>query len=239
VTDGKEGSGEYALRVLDNTTRYVKGLLDETKALRTRIAELEDEIARRDNKVRVLEQETRRQLEQFVEVEMQNSNVANLYVASFRLHGTLERDQVLAAIREIVINLIGSEELLVYELDDRAKELVLVTQFGMESVLERWRRLKMGHGIVGKTAETGELFVAADAPGGRAGAAPGEEHLQAAIPLVLDGRTTGVIAIFRLLGHKRGLEDVDRELFDLLARQAASALYCTKLNAKLVAAGLA
>jgi hypothetical protein len=40
-----------------------------------------------------------------------------------------------------------------------------------------------------------------------------------------------VIAIFRLLSHKLRIEDVDRELFELLAAQASVALYCTRLHA--------
>jgi hypothetical protein len=61
--------------------------------------------------------------------------------------------------------------------------------------------------------------------------APGEEGLTACIPLILEGRVTGVIAIFGLLSHKAALEAVDCEIFDLLARQASMALYCTRLHA--------
>jgi GAF domain-containing protein len=53
--------------------------------------------------------------------------------------------------------------------------------------------------------------------------------MTACVPLVVDGRVTGAVAIFRLLEHKRGLEDVDSELFSLLGTQAATALYCTRL----------
>jgi hypothetical protein len=52
------------------------------------------------------------------------------------------------------------------------------------------------------------------------------------VPLKLEGKVMGVIAIFRLLPQKGGIEDLDRELFDLLATQAAFALYCTGLHAK-------
>jgi hypothetical protein len=55
--------------------------------------------------------------------------------------------------------------------------------------------------------------------------------------LVLDGKVTGAIAIYRLLPQKAGVEELDRELFDLLANHAATALYCTALHAKHAAAG--
>jgi len=41
-----------------------------------------------------------------------------------------------------------------------------------------------------------------------------------------------VIALFTLLAHKPGLADVDRELFELLGTQAATALYCADLHAE-------
>ena len=54
-----------------------------------------------------------------LEIEQQSSNLANLYVASYRLHGSVERSEVLQVIQEIIINLIGSEELGIYELDEK------------------------------------------------------------------------------------------------------------------------
>ena len=54
----------------------------------------------------------------------------------------------------------------------------------------------------------------------------------ACVPLKLDDKVTGVIAIFGLLPQKGGIEELDRELFDLLATQAAFARYCTGLHAK-------
>jgi hypothetical protein len=57
--------------------------------------------------------------------------------------------------------------------------------------------------------------------------------------LTLDGRVTGAIAIFKLLPQKAGIEDLDREIFELLATHAATALYCTGLHAKLAAEGVA
>ena len=58
-----------------------------------------------ERQVAEIEKESRVFREQFELVEAQNSNLANLYVASYRLHGTLDRKEVLAAIQEIVANL--------------------------------------------------------------------------------------------------------------------------------------
>jgi hypothetical protein len=43
---------------------------------------------------------------------------------------------------------------------------------------------------------------------------------------------SGAIALFRLLPQKSGIEAVDRELFELLATHAATALHCARLHAR-------
>jgi hypothetical protein len=66
---------------------------------------------------------------------------------------------------------------------------------------------------------------------------PFEEHLTACVPLKLDGQVKGAVAIFRLLPQKPGIEDLDRELFDLLGSHVAMALYCTSLHERFAGAG--
>ena len=83
--------------------------------------------------------------------------------------------------------------------------------------------LRLGAGTIGRATRDGETWVVGK--GDPAGALPAERNLTACIPLRVDGRVIGAIAIFRLLRHKRGLEDVDRELFALLSTQAAAALH--------------
>jgi hypothetical protein len=164
-------------------------------------------------------------------IEQQNSNLANLYVASYRLHGTLDRKEVIEAIQEIIANLIGSEEAALFELEAAKGTLVPVASFGLSS--EECRPVPLGQGHLGRAAETGQVFVAD--PAQPASAEAPESRLTAAIPLVLDGKVTGAIAIYRLLPQKAGVEELDRELFDLLANHAATALYCTSLHARFAA----
>lgn len=169
--------------------------------------------------------------QRYAEVEAQSSNLANLYVASYSLHGTLDRQEVVGTIQEIVANLIGSEEAGLFELAPGAEALELVASFGLEA--PGLRRVPLGGGRIGEAARTGEIFVAGP------GDAPAEGGLTACIPLKLDGRVTGAIAIFRLLPQKAGFEPLDRELFELLATHAATALYCTSLHARGPHAGVA
>lgn len=203
---------DFLDKVANDNRAYVQELLAENDRLAKLVARLQNEI----------ETESRRFAERYVEVEQQNTNLANLYVASYQLNGTLDRERVISAIQEIVINLIGSEELAIWEADGDV--LNLAGSFGIDR--DEWATVPFGNGVVGLVASTGDRFVITDAfiqPSGR------EEHLTACIPLKLDEKVVGAIAIFRLLAQKEGLQSVDFEMFDLLGSHAASALFCTRL----------
>jgi GAF domain-containing protein len=175
--------------------------------------------------------ESQRYSTRYTEIEQQSSNLANLYVASYRLHGTLDRQEVIDTIKEIIANLVGSEEAGLFELDPQKQVLQLVASFGIEP--EQCPPVPLGSGLIGRAAKTGDIYVADPAqPPAGAGL---EGRLTACIPLTLDGRVTGAIAIFKLLPQKAGIEDLDREIFELLATHAATALYCTGLHARLAA----
>ena len=217
----EDGPGAYVRRVSQETQRYAEELIAENHQLRMRIGALEGEHHR-------LQAESDRFAGQYRELEAQNTNLANLYVASYRLHGTVDRDEVLGTIQEIVTNLVGSEELAVFEADEGGLRLVAST--GIDP--DPFRRVACGAGVIGRCARTGETFVRGDGIAGEA--LPAEADLSACVPLKLDGRVSGAIALFRLLPQKAALEALDRELFDLLATHAATALYCATLHARSV-----
>jgi hypothetical protein len=183
------------------------------------------EQARLQERLRGAETESRRAQDEFRGVEKQNTNLANLYVASYRLHGTLEREGVVAAISEIVANLIGSEEMGVFEVRSDRATLALVGHNGIDPV--RYRELPAEEGLIGRVATSGESHISER--DGLAGATELERDLTAGIPLKADGTVIGVLAIFRMLPQKPQIEELDHELFDLLATHAGMALYCTRL----------
>lgn len=253
-----QGQGSYILKVREDTRRYVQDLLNENEKLRRLVASHESEKGRLLSEKMTLQEkllslreeldriyheqsELRRQLaeieaanqqysHQYFEVEQQNNNLANLYVASFQLHSTLDRGEVLAAIKEIIINLIGSEELAIYEMDHDGAALRLIGSFGIDPIA--YATVPLGSGIIGKTAMTGDLFL----PGKGLDLArtPREANLTACVPLKLDGKVSGALAVFRLLPQKSALETVDYELFNLLATHAATALYLARLHSERV-----
>jgi hypothetical protein len=200
---------EQLVRVTGELERH----LEDQRHLRTQLEEVETQ--------------NRRYMAEFTQVEQQNNNLTNLYVASYRLHGTLDRNDVVGTIQEIIANLVGSEEHAIYELKPGTNALSLVACIGIDS--ERYRQIPVGQGPIGRVASTGEPFVV-----GEQGASPDPEEpeLTACIPLKLNNEVSGVIALFRLLPQKPCFEPVDHELFDLLATHAATALYTTGLHAQ-------
>lgn len=203
-------SRDFIEKAASDTREVVQSLLDENHQLSRRVTDLVSEI----------ESQSRRFSERYIEVEEQNTKLANLYVASYQLNGTLDRERVIASIKEIIINLIGCEELAIWELDDHFGALVLSGSFGIDA--GRWAAIPLGSGLIGSAAASGERFISD----------PGAGDLVACIPLKLDERVVGAIGIFSLLPQKQRLEPLDYELFDLLASHAASALYCTSLCEK-------
>jgi hypothetical protein len=215
-----EGQRPFVDKIASDTREYVQSLLDENMRLGRALAELQ-------LRVTTIEQERHDFSARYVEVEQQNTNLANLYVASYQLNGTLDRERVLAAIKEVIINLIGSEELAIWE--KHGDRLALLDSFGVDE--KRWERITLDRegGLIGLVTETGQPFVSGQADLKGSGA---EEHLSACIPLKLDDNVIGAIGIFRLLPQKSGFEPIDLELFDLLGSHAATALYCTSASSR-------
>ncbi len=190
----------------------VRELSAELQRLRTREAEL---VAQVD----ALEQAQRLNLARSSFAEEQAGRLSRLYVASYRLNEARDPRQVLEAIQEIISNIIGSEEMGIFRLDDASRTLSLVLSSGIEP--GPFSSIPLGSGPIGKVALTGETFVAPTAL--RAGQSHPDE-VSACVPLNMEDRVNGAIAIFGLLPQKLALEEVDRELLTLLAMQAGPAL---------------
>jgi hypothetical protein len=160
--------GEYVRKVQEETQRYSQDLLAENGRLRVRVAGLEAEVARLqdlEGRLEAAEEEQQRSSAGYREIERQNANLANLYVASYRLHGTLDRGEVLLAIQEIVINLIGCEEMAIFELEEGDFALRLAASFGLDEA--RYRRVPLGSGAIGRAAASGLPFLASEDAGAR------------------------------------------------------------------------
>ena len=221
---GDGSPDDYVFQVHDKTRQYVQELLRENERLREITAALEDKVAS-------IETESLRFNERYAEIEKQNNDLANLYVASYRLHSTLDRQEVVSVIEEIIINLIGSEELAILERNpDSAWSVVGAVGMEPERLGQIVAGIEADRGVIGKAVAGVERFVVSGE--NRDDLAAPEVGLTACVPLVLDGEVTGVIAIFGLLVQKPGVEPIDLQLFDLLASHAATALYASRESAE-------
>jgi len=261
----KSGNGDtsYIRRVQEDTRNYIQNLLKENETLSTLLAGLENEknvleeqflqaqkqLDQRKSEQRQLqeklaeiEDDRQRFAKEYAEIERLNSNLANLYVASYRLHGTLDREEVLKIIQEIIFNLIGSEEVAIYEVGPGENLSLSVASFDIDrTCYERiplslgartcYERIPLGMDVIGRVVETAEPYFS---DGSDDDATTREEaRITACIALIVEGKVTGAVAIFRLLPQKRGLEQLDHELLDLLATHAATALYCAGLHVRM------
>lgn len=229
-----DGKRPYVERVREGTRRYVRELLGENlrlredagrvtterDALRREVEALREERRRHDEEhgrllatLGTTTSESRRFEERFLELEQQSANLAALYTASYQLHATLRRAEVLLAIQEIVINLVGSEELAVLSLTGGAPAPLVAVG------VERAPEITPG-GAISRALETRAPVIADGDPDG----------VTACVPLLVGGRLVGAIVIFRLLPQKGALGPFDQELLELLATHAATALYCAELH---------
>ena len=192
-------------------------LLERIRGLET---EKEDVLER----LNALEEENRQFAGRFVEIEEENNNLANLYVASFQLHSTLEMAEVLKIIIEIVINLIGAEVFAVYILDEKTNAIEPVASEG--APVNAFPTTRLGEGPVGAALKSGETSTS------EAEASQDLGEPIVTIPLRVEGRPIGAIAICELLAQKDGFSPLDHELFTLLGGHAATAIFAAQLHAQ-------
>jgi hypothetical protein len=195
-----------------------KRLTAELALAREAVEHANEERERLRARLEEIEQENQRVCDEYVSIQERSTELAQLYVALERIHGGVSRAETLAALQEIVINVIGSEELAMFE--RRGDRLVLIQSFGIDP--EPWRELAVDRGAIGAAAG-GKLYVAGRDGGVQPGA--GEEDLTAAIPLRFGRDVVGVVAVFRLLGHKPTLGETDQLLFELISTHAGVALH--------------
>ena len=157
------------------------------------------------------------------EYESQVSRLMNLYVATYQLHATLDPSEVQATIAEIAINLLGAERfVLLFWKTDESGDCEIAFSQGMEtdpSGLYKEGIYSGGDPAVDATLSDGVL---------RIGPIDGSDVL-ACVPLTVQGTTVGALVILKLFDHKTSLKPEDRDLLDLIAAHAASALFAARV----------
>jgi hypothetical protein len=194
--------------------------LQSRRRRRTREMEIAEDLHSRlaaaESRVAELEAENAAQGARIRELRDQNANLQALTAASRLLAASPQRDNVLSAISDIVVGMIGAREVAIFEIDHVREALTLARAQGMDATS---RCLIDAMPALDGVMHSGEALVldrrAAGAFGG----------LTVAVPLKLEDCVTGVVAIFRLATEKPELEPVDHALLEVLSSQAAIALH--------------
>jgi putative methionine-R-sulfoxide reductase with GAF domain len=127
-------------------------------------------------------------------------------------------------IKEVLAQLVGAERYCMYLANSDSTELVPIAYEGVAGSSLTPMKIadsELGQALLKGTAQVSDLD-------------PTEGSITrpaAIIPLTVDEKTVGVIAIFSTLAQKKRFDTVDFELFKLLGQHAAAALVSASLFA--------
>lgn len=236
-------ASEEVVRYFTKSRNFVEEIMRENERLRYKVLHLQQELTRAQQEPGRHDDDPasenlllKKQLEEikaqfdalnrentdfrlrYQEVERQNENLLNLYVSGYQLHSTLDEEAVLTIVKEILLNLIGAEVFAIWLLRPDTGRMEMVTLIDENGHL-RGAVPALTPEIWGAVRHGQNWFQPAD--GSPAGKAP--EPLSC-IPLKVEERPVGALAIFKLLVQKSGFSSLDQELLGLLVSQAATAL---------------
>jgi CheY-like chemotaxis protein len=244
--DAEDGCGVYFLHPDSDSKEMLETLIlskraeqienqDDGGQLGKRLLGLESECSRlrteQDDAMRrigELEQENLEFAKQLVQVEDVNNNLTNLYIASSRLHSTLDREETLEIIKEVVINFVGAEKFAVFLFDNTTQRLLFETGEGFDEE-EHFPEIPLDEGVLGQAAASAENYFV------EGSVSEGSDDILSpivAIPLIIHGKMIGMLAIYRLFIQKEQLETIDYQLFSMLGEHAATALFSSTLYGK-------
>lgn len=219
---------EMEAQQLEKENEDIRALAAENgdvSSLEGNLVELQREKMELLNRYQEIEEENKDFASRYIEIEEENNNMANLYVASYQLHSTLDFQDVISIIMEIIINLIGAEVFGILLLDEKSATLTAVAMEGFH--VDEFPRIRSGDGIIGQAIDTGQSYY--HESGTKVEGPPAPLNPIVCVPLKIKERVIGAVVIYRLLKQKEKFENVDYELFTLLAGHAATAIFSAKL----------
>jgi hypothetical protein len=187
--------------------------------------ELKADLEMLNARLKDTEKKSARFLRRYEDIEQYNMALSNVYIAANHLHSTLDFSAVVKMAEEILWNFVASPVFAIFLLDDKSKGLELVGGQGIDG------RFPSGivHEPTGMIAEalTGGSSVFLE------GVNSGDPL--ACVPLkVADRGVVGLVVVYAIEEHKDGLTDLDKELFELLANQTATAMTSSRVYSETV-----
>lgn len=191
---------------------------DAIRELSRKIEHLEQEKAELLSRFRRAEQKSTSVSARVEEVELEFANLANLFVASNQIHSSLSPRGVVRRIKEVLMQIVGAERYAMYLVNPEGTELVPIASEGVTG--NDLIPVRVSGTRIGQVFSDGAAAINDEIdPSHGTLAAPA-----AVIPLAVDDRIVGTIAIFSTLSQKERFDTVDFELFKLLGQHAAAAL---------------
>ena len=162
------------------------------------------------------------------QIERNHFLLMRLNAANARLIESLEQGDAFEAIGEIIANLIGCEEVAMFDYHPERQNFSLAWSKGVEA--SALQPFLCGAGMFGRAVEQGKSQFQDRQP--ETALLPYEKNLTACVILKSSGETVGVIAIFGLQEQKNNLEWVDFELLKFLETYGAVAIKFQRLQTK-------
>ncbi len=164
------------------------------------------------------------------QMERNHFLLERLNASSARLIQSLENGDTHEAVAEIIGNLIGSEEVAIFEYCPADETFPLAWSWGVEPAA--MQLFKSGAGMFGRAVSQGASQFRERQS--EKDLLPFEKHLTACVLLKSSHEVVGIIAIFGLLPQKIRLEWVDYELLKFLETYATIAIQFQSLQKKRV-----
>ena len=164
------------------------------------------------------------------QIERNHFLLMRLNAANARLIQSLEDSDAFEAIAEIIANLVGSEEIAVFDFHPAEQNFSLAWSSGVEAAA--LQPFLCGAGMFGRVVQQGLSQFQERQP--ETVLLPQEKNLTACVILKSSGEIVGVIAIFGLLPQKNNLEWADFELLKFLETYGAVAIKFQRLQEKQV-----
>lgn len=172
-----------------------------------------------------LEKRTQKFRRRYEDIEQYNMALSNVYIASNQLHATLDFSEVVKTASEILWNLVAAPVFAIFLRNDKTGALSLIGGEGIEGRFPG-DCLPEPTGLIAQALqEEASLFLD--------GVVSGDPL--AVIPLKIEGRgIIGLITVYNIEEHKGQLSELDKELFDLLASQTATALTSSQVYSETI-----
>jgi hypothetical protein len=145
---------------------------------------------------------------------------SKVYAAVLRLQDAVDQADALQAVQDITANLLGSEEVAIFKVDNEKAVCWLYWHFGIDPNQNAFLDVMREPAL--QVALAGKIVVAGDSS--TANLLSTDHPVTALVPILASGAIAAVLVIFRLLPQKTRFDAIDREICEVLSHCAERAV---------------